>query len=237
MALGGLLHFKENINNEGKQMSPLTKLTSIIGMDKGTTQFLQEYLNNMVSPSFILEIDSDLSMEKAKAIGESFRKGLIGSQGAPLVIQKKFNAKSLKDLDISILRGKSSRDIVTALGCPLHTIGLEPFNKEAEVAFFEDTITPMLINIEEELNNTLFAKEDLMKRFIRFNVKKKLRGNMSDRIAYYRGLFQIGAITQNEIRALEDMNKVEGGDTPLILENYLPTDILDQQNKLTESEN
>ncbi|WP_162474094.1 phage portal protein [endosymbiont 'TC1' of Trimyema compressum] len=237
-----LLHFKDSLNNDGKQMSPITKLTDTIGMDKGMTKFLQEYLNNMVSPSFILEVESDLSMDKAKAIGDSFRKGIVGSHGAPLVIQKglkakEFNAKSLKDLDMSILIEKTNRNIVTALGCPLHTIGLEPFSKESDVAFFENTITPILTNIEEELNYKIFTKDELRKRFIRFNMKKKMRGNMAERIAYYTGLFQIGAITQNEIRALEDMNEVTGGDVPLILENYLPTEELKKQKKLDQSLN
>ena len=232
-----LLHFKENLNQDGKPMSALTKLTATIGMDKGTTKFLQEYLNNMVSPSFILEIDSDLSMEKANILGHLFKEKLVGSNGAPLVLQKglkakEFNAKSLKDLDISLLRDKSSRDISASLGCPLHTVGLGPFDKEAETAFFENVITPILTNIEEELNYALFAQNELKYRFIRFNIKKKMRGNMAERIDYYNGLFNIGAITQNEIRALEDMDKIEGGDTPLILENYLPIDALNQQKKL-----
>ena len=102
----------------------------------------------MVSPSFILEIDSDLSMEKANILGHLFKEKLVGSNGAPLVLQKglkakEFNAKSLKDLDISLLRDKSSRDISASLGCPLHTVGLGPFDKEAETAFFENVITPI----------------------------------------------------------------------------------------------
>jgi len=232
-----LLHFKDNLNGDGSSMSVITKLSSTIGMDKGMTQFLQEYLSNMVNPSFVLEVDSDISTERAKVISKTFSKEIAGTQGAPLVIQKglkakEFNAKSLKDLDITLMRNQSVRDIVTALNCPLHTVGLEIFNREAETSFFENVIIPILINIEEELNYKLFSKKELNTRFIKFSTKEKLRGNMQERINYYTELFRIGAITQNEIRAIEDMNKVEDGDEPLILENYLPTKHLDKQKKL-----
>ena len=232
-----LLHFKDNINSDGSSMSVVTKLTATLGMDKGMTQFLQEYLSNMVNPSFVLEVDSDISPERAKVISNTFKRSMAGNQGAPLVIQKglkakDFNAKSLKDLDITLMRNQSVRDIVTTLNCPLHTVGLESFNREAETCFFENVVIPMLINIEEELNYKLFSSKELNARFIKFSTKEKLRGNMEERINYYRELFRIGVLTQNEIRAIEDMNKVENGDEPLILENYLPSKHLDKQKKL-----
>ena len=232
-----LLHFKDNLNSDGRIMSVVTKLTATLGMDKGITQFFQEYLSNMVNPSFVLEADSDISPERAKVISNTFKKSIAGNQGAPLVIQKglkakDFNAKSLKDLDITLMRNQSVRDVVTTLNCPLHTIGLEVFNREAEICFFENVVIPILINIEEELNYKLFSNKELSTRFIKFNTKDKLRGNMAERINYYRELFRIGVLTQNEIRAIEDMNKVENGDRTLILENYLPTKDLDKQKKL-----
>jgi hypothetical protein len=44
--------------------------------------------------------------------------------------------------------------------------------------------------------------------FAHLEVKGLLRGDMKSRMEFYKGLFFMGSITPNEIRALEDMNPI-----------------------------
>jgi hypothetical protein len=48
--------------------------------------------------------------------------------------------------------------------------------------------------------------------YARWSVEGLLRGDSAQRSALYRALWSIGALSTNEIRALEDMEPVEGGD-------------------------
>lgn len=58
----------------------------------------------------------------------------------------------------------------------------------------------------------LTAKERRIGYYFKFNVNALLRGASADRASFYTQLYNIGAISPNEIRELEDMNPYEGGD-------------------------
>lgn len=59
---------------------------------------------------------------------------------------------------------------------------------------------------------------------ISLELKGLLRGTHKDRAEYYSKLFQMGAMTPNEIRELEDMNPVEDGDKPFVQLNLTTLD-------------
>jgi phage portal protein BeeE len=49
---------------------------------------------------------------------------------------------------------------------------------------------------------------------IEFNIEGLLRGDSMGRANFYRLMTSIGAMTINEVRALENLPPVEGGDVP-----------------------
>lgn len=81
--------------------------------------------------------------------------------------------------------------------------------------FVRSSLMPYLTRIESRINKTLVANPS---HYAKFNANALLRGDMSARAAFYTQMIQNGALSPNEIRALEDMDKREGGDiylTPL----------------------
>ena len=72
--------------------------------------------------------------------------------------------------------------------------------------------TPYLVNWEQELNRKLLADRELTTHFFKFQTNELLRGDADSRADYYRKLFEIGALSPNEIRTMEDMNKIDKGD-------------------------
>jgi len=74
----------------------------------------------------------------------------------------------------------------------------------------------MVKRYEAELELKLFSSDDLGKKSIRFNLDGILRGDTASRTAYYSAMKQNKIMTTNEIRAIENMNPIDGGD---ILEN------------------
>ena len=78
--------------------------------------------------------------------------------------------------------------------------------------FVTYTLLPYLTRIENEMNLKLFRTSDIGRLFVKFNVGGLLRGNTKDRSEFYTKMINTGVMSINEVRALEDLNKIEDGD-------------------------
>ena len=65
--------------------------------------------------------------------------------------------------------------------------------------------TPDCINIEEAHNFSCFMTSEA-NYYTKFNLSAGMRGSADKRIAYYEKMLQMGVITINEVRAMEEMN-------------------------------
>lgn len=75
------------------------------------------------------------------------------------------------------------------------------------------TMLPWYRRIEISANKWLLTKDQRGEgKYFKFVPDALLRGNSKDRAAFYTSLFNMGAMSPNEIRALEDMNPYDGGD-------------------------
>lgn len=91
---------------------------------------------------------------------------------------------------------------------------LEMFNTE----FVADTLMPWIVLLEQELNRKIFQDGLDAKTYVKFNANALLRGDSATRANYYRTMVMSRIMTTNEVRALEDLPPIEGGDellTPL----------------------
>jgi HK97 family phage portal protein len=84
-------------------------------------------------------------------------------------------------------------------------------NIEAQnIEFVTDTLLPWAVRFESAINTRLLDPYgDLVAKV---NTSGLLRGDSAGRAAFYSSLHNLGAISANEIRALEDMAPIEGGD-------------------------
>lgn len=85
------------------------------------------------------------------------------------------------------------------------------------------TMQPWYRRIENRLDlQLLTADERAGGLFFRFNMAGLLRGSHRDRAEFYRVMHALGALNPNEIRALEELNPYDGGDTYLQPLNMVP---------------
>jgi HK97 family phage portal protein len=89
------------------------------------------------------------------------------------------------------------------------------------IEFLTDTINPIAIKIEQELNRKLIFEDEKGRSYFEHNTNGLLRGDAKTRAEYYAKLFSIGAITQNEIRRRENMNDIGGGDVLFVPMNMI----------------
>jgi len=90
--------------------------------------------------------------------------------------------------------------------------------------FLTNTLRPMLVNIEQEISRCLLdGDEDL---FAEFNVEGLLRADSAGRAAYYTTALQNGWMSRNDVRRLENMPPIEGGDIYTVQLNLTPLEDL-----------
>lgn len=86
-------------------------------------------------------------------------------------------------------------------GVPSWGAGIE----QLMIGFVRQTIDPWVSAWEQELNWKLFTEEERERGYyVKFNMNALLRGDMAARGAFYKALFEVGAITPNQICGLED---------------------------------
>tara|TARA_R100001244_G_scaffold52832_1_gene45873 strand:+ start:2732 stop:3967 length:1236 start_codon:yes stop_codon:yes gene_type:complete len=90
--------------------------------------------------------------------------------------------------------------------------------------FVNHSINPLLKKIEQEFNKKLIFDNNKGNTYFEHNVTALLRGDAKGRSEFYAKLFSIGAITQNEIRARENLNNIKGGDSTFVPMNMINTD-------------
>lgn len=123
----------------------------------------------------------------------------------------------------------SVADIARIFKIPQHKLG-EMANatfSNIEVQSLEwvvDCLTPWVKRIESEFNSKLFSTQEARsgRVFYRFNLNSLMRGDTEARSKYYATMVQNGCMTPNEVRSLEQLNPIAGGDQLFIQMNMSP---------------
>ncbi|WP_024559560.1 phage portal protein [Franconibacter pulveris 601] len=100
--------------------------------------------------------------------------------------------------------------------------------------FLTHTLRPLLVNIEQEIARCLLnGEEDL---FAEFSIEGLLRADSAGRAAYYTSALQNGWMSRNDVRRLENMPPIDGGDIYTVQLNLTPLEDLKQNNLAAKAE-
>jgi HK97 family phage portal protein len=121
-------------------------------------------------------------------------------------------------------------EIARIFRVPPHMVGdLEKSSfsniEQQSLEFVKYTLDPWVVRWEQALQQSLILPGEKSKLFIKFNLDGLLRGDYQSRMTGYATARQNGWMSANDIRALEDMNRIsaeEGGDLYLVNGNMLP---------------
>lgn len=108
------------------------------------------------------------------------------------------------------------------LGVPPHKIAdlSRSTNNNIEhqgIEFVTEAIVPWAKRLEQEANVKLFGARAMGRVYTKLNVNALMRGDAKSRAEFYKVMTQIGAMSINDVRELEDMNSIgEAGDAHLV---------------------
>jgi len=81
-----------------------------------------------------------------------------------------------------------------------------------------------LKRIEKAIEKRIFTPEERLRFSIKINYEDLLRGDSTARAAFYTSLLNAGVMTINEVRRLEGLPPVTGGDVPRMQSQNVPID-------------
>ena len=222
-----------------KGLSPIQACQQALGIGLASQQFGANFFGRGANLAGVLEHPARLSDDAANRLRESFNNRFAGinnsHQTAVLEEGVKFKPIGLPLADAQFIENRrfGVEEVARIFRCPNHLINdlsKSSFNniEQQSLEFVKYSLNPYMVSLESEFNKKLLSEREKNTHFFKFQTNELLRGDANSRAEYFKKLFEVGAISPNEIRTLEDLNKIDNGD-----KHYVPLNLgeLGQNNK------
>lgn len=212
--------------------SPVALARKSLGYSLALEGHGSELMGNKARPGGVLTTDQVLKKESREALANSWDSMFTGGglgRTAVLDAGLAWQAVGFSAEDAQFLESRSFQvtEVARWLNLPPH------FLKDMERATFSNveqqalefvmhTIRPLAERWEQRLDVAFLEPEERGELFFKFSLEALLRGDSETRAAFYRALFDMGSLSPNDIRAMEDMNPVDGGDQRFVQLNLVP---------------
>jgi HK97 family phage portal protein len=171
-------------------------------------------------PGFILSTDGQLNAEARETLASQWDRkhgGVANSQKTAVLTGglKPYELPQSSNTDAQFLEARKYQleEIGRLFRIPGSLLGIAGAGGNPEhsgLEFVQHTILPWLRRFESAFMRDLIERDDLYE--VEFDVRGLLRGDSASRSSYYRAMWDIGALSTNDVLALENRNPVEGGD-------------------------
>ena len=222
--------------------SPIAMAKNAIGLAIATEEYGAKFFANGATPGGLLEYPG--TVKDPDRVRESWNKGFSGSQNAGKVAileeGMKYTPISIAPEQAQFLETRKFQinEIARIFRVPPHMVGdLEKSSfsniEQQSLEFVKYTLDPWVVRWEQSLSRALFTPEEKKKYFFKFNVEGLLRGDYQSRMNGYATARQNGWMSANDIRELENLDRIPaelGGDLYLVNGNMLPLSQVEQNN-------
>ncbi|MBL3587353.1 phage portal protein [Rhodovulum sulfidophilum] len=191
---------------------------------------------NGLRPSGVLKFDKWLTAEQRDLVEAKLPEKYLGAMnaGRPFIAEGGFDYQPIsispEDAQMIETRQFSVEEICRYFAVPPVMIGHAgastawPTSVEQQGLIFQKfTLRRRIKRIEQAVAKQLLsAAERAAGLSVRVNMEALLRGSSAERATYYQTMTQIGAMTINQVRGLEGMPPVAGGDVPRMQMQNVP---------------
>ncbi len=244
-----VLHYKGPSSDGISGVSVLTSASMTIKTALAAQQHQTDLYTNGGQPSGVLTVDTDLSgtteeldaegnvqkvklkdvvrreWEKAHGPGKAFRVAVLdhGLQYQPIGLSNT-DAQFVESEDVRVA------DLCRFFGTPTHLVfaGKQSYqsNEQNSLEFVRYTLQGDVTRWEQEdTHKLLLPSEREAGLRVKREMKVFLRGDTAAQGAWYKAMREAGVYSVNDIRALEDLPAVAGGDTRYSSLNFVPLEL------------
>lgn len=208
--------------------SPIAMARNAIGLGIAAEEYGSKFYANGAAPSGVLEHPGTL--KDPSKVRESWTQTFGGSSNsnkvAVLEEGMKYTPISINPSEAQFLDTRKFQvtEICRIFRVPPHMVAdldKSSFSniEQQSLEYVQYTLRPWLTRLEQAMYRRLFTDEEKKKYFFKFNVDGLLRGDYQSRMNGYAVARQNGWMSANDIRELEDLDKIpeeQGGDLYLI---------------------
>lgn len=209
-----------------------------IGLAMATEKAHATRFRNGISPSGVYSVTGTLDADGYKRLRRHIEDSMAGTHngGKPFVLDRdaKWTPTQMSGVDAEHVatRELQIQEICRAFGVMPIMVGFS--DKTATYASAEqmflahavNTARPWHRRMEASMETNLLTVQEFRKGYyIKFFDTELLRGAAADRAEYYGKMFQVGALSPNQVLELEDMDGFAGGDT-----HFVPANMMDAAN-------
>jgi HK97 family phage portal protein len=219
-----IIHIPDVVRpGETRGISRVIALKDNFGLAIALESYAARFFGQGASTNGIIEFPGNLTPEQAKNLVDGFdarHKGFrkahktgVLSGGAKFVQTTVENDKA-QFLDS---RRMAVEDVARAFNIPPHLLGLPGTNtyssvEQNNIAFVTHTLRPIVQKLESAFTPLMANEPGGSTAFIKFTLDGLLRGDAATRFSAYSTGLQAGYLTINDIRRLEDLPPVAGGE-------------------------
>lgn len=224
-----VMHVKEAAWQGSSGFNKGILAAELVGLDQDIDLYANYVMQNGAKPSGMFTTEQVIPDAKYKEIASRLKEAwtnMLGSrnqdpskpgQGMLLDQGMKYtpiDMLTLQDAEAAALKLQTMKRICGLFGVPAAMLGIGESkynNTQTQLdEFYKTTMYPMVINVEQKLNQHLLKGYPNL--CVRFDTKEFLKGAVLDQINFVNAAVNSGVMTINEAREYLNMPKVEGGD-------------------------
>ena len=216
-----MIHICEmRLPSELRGSSRIELIKENLGLARALEEFAARFFGQGSAASGIIEFPGNLTREQAKTLVDGFEEGHKGLRRShrPGILfgGAKFQKTTVDNDAAQFLESRrfAIEEIARIFRCPPSMLGVTTPGamsyasvEQNGIHFVQHTLRPYLVKLEDAYGKVLPNGA-----FLRFNVDGLLRGDQPSRYAAYSTGIQAGFMSINDVRRLEDVQAVAGGD-------------------------
>ncbi len=206
--------------SELRAPSPVEQHRTTLGLASATQLYSAKFYEQGAAPSAVIKIPGELTQDQADSLRNSFSRRHEGIEKmhkiAVLTGGADFQQMSMKISDMQLVETMhwGVESIARLMGVPLQLLQYPEATSYAssEVlmqAWLRLGLGPLVARLEAGLQRLVPGADQT---FIKFNIDSLLRPTTKERMDAYAVQLQNGIRSLNEVRRLEDLADIDGGD-------------------------
>lgn len=215
--------------------SPIATTRQAVALGLAAEEFGARFFGNDARPGGVLQHPGVLGDQAHGRLQKSWesRHGGLARSHRVAILEEGMTYQQIgippEDAQFLETRKFQAEEIARVFGVPAHKVGLldrATFSniEHQSIEFVTDTVRPYAVQWEQAILSRLMGRGDRGRYFAEFLVDGLLRGDTVSRYQAYATGRQNGWLSANDIRELENMNPVDGGDVYLVPLNMVPAE-------------
>jgi HK97 family phage portal protein len=220
--------------------NPIALMRKSIKLGLAAENFGQKFFQNDARPGIVIEHPARLNDPAYERMKKSWAENHKGPKNHwnPDILEEgaKLHEVGIPPEDAQFLETRKFQivEIARIFRVPPHMLAemdraTWANTEQMGIEFITHSLRPWLVRWEQSIRKELMTEEERARYYPEHVIEGLLRGDIQSRYAAYAIGRQNGWLSANDIRGLENMNPIDGGDVYLVPLNMVPADKIEDQ--------